>query len=1140
MRNFLFPSLLNSKKSQGIAGVAILWTCILTVPEAHALPQTSSKTSCVVRALHRLLGQDKGSKSKQILVVSGRIQNLDDLLRAFTEGFLPDLTVPSQRDAFEIYRRMRFGDPNTHLNSNTLNEVTNALKKNPELQKEPFRNYTIRVREKIYPTTQELAEFLDVQVSSAAQVRANLFQVEANSGYWKKIFNYDDSRILREFKKIQQIPKDATPSEKSMFRIKSKKLKEQLKNDWIQFLDAKISPQLRVELLDSTLSPADRAKSLYRVLSLERERMKQLEMREENDIRAISQAMIDLVHTIGFHDPWINQALKSNNGVERINAYRKILEERDRLAQELGFAGKFDQLLSEIGLPVGVTAPHGVPIATGISEALKRLERGVLAGVQVNRSEERSLSVQNVRHLSLVESPYRSCIGGGECSSRSYLTKALDPNYHYFTLTDESGASSGHVTIVLGEGRIHGKLVKIGFIDKIQNVQNYDLPQMLEGIRRSLDEQGYLLAVPDDVGNHDGISNESVIRSFVAQKIKKDLDRPVLDFKPHSHSYSFPGELSRAEGALPSHLVAPLQLNDWIEITPGQINQPWKISRKSSELDLSRLVQSSVQLKNGSTVEERLRYISSMKMVQSAGLKKDPEFESTLNRWIGDPKESFQLRKQAFLYQWIENRRSFVKMLGQLSRNDQVQLLQNLLDHPRYRDLVLKEDLLSLLVTARTHKKVREQLLEAELQEETPEVRRQMKQLMGQVLASGDISDENASELITGIKNNLRMIQIPMILRIQKALKGSQIQNKITQELLNYFSLTISSEDRLANIISESLNSSNPELRDFGQRLLLNADSPPLSKFKVTKALENMLEYQKQNPHLKSFDEVKSSWLKSKTNDPILKSYFLSANFGSIDSQGESLYTKYRSFIPQEQLPAVLKKIEESTSLGIFEKNANKENQFYASKLRSFQFQPHFFPEGGKKITLRRPSEGRAWAREENQFFDVTFSRPFQIQETPVTQLQWALVMGHNPSDNKIGGIRMTLQGRKIQMYPDAPVEQVSWEEIQKFLERLNQLDPNFDYRLPTETEWEYAVAQGIDTSLITHEWMNDRWSSEMPHHSVDPQGPQEGRDRVLRGGCSGQSSSDCEERRKARAKESDSNIGFRLVRTPKTLQKSS
>jgi hypothetical protein len=90
----------------------------------------------------------------------------------------------------------------------------------------------------------------------------------------------------------------------------------------------------------------------------------------------------------------------------------------------------------------------------------------------------------------LAEAPFRSCIGGSDCSSRTYLTKALDPNYQYFTLTDAEGYSSGHITVVLGSapGKAKSRIPslehgsderKLAFIDKIQNVPHEDLPIMI-------------------------------------------------------------------------------------------------------------------------------------------------------------------------------------------------------------------------------------------------------------------------------------------------------------------------------------------------------------------------------------------------------------------------------------------------------------------------------------------------------------------------------------------------------------------------------------------------------------------------------------------------------------------------------------
>lgn len=70
----------------------------------------------------------------------------------------------------------------------------------------------------------------------------------------------------------------------------------------------------------------------------------------------------------------------------------------------------------------------------------------------------------------------------------------------------------------------------------------------------------------------------------------------------------------------------------------------------------------------------------------------------------------------------------------------------------------------------------------------------------------------------------------------------------------------------------------------------------------------------------------------------------------------------------------------------------------------------------------------------------------FLLGRYEVTQHEWQTIMGGNPS--------------RFQKGDDYPVENVSWEGAQEFIRRLNGLIGG-GYRLPTETEWEYACRSG-------------------------------------------------------------------------------
>jgi len=209
--------------------------------------------------------------------------------------------------------------------------------------------------------------------------------------------------------------------------------------------------------------------------------------------------------------------------------------------------------------------------------------------------------------------------------------------------------------------------------------------------------------------------------------------------------------------------------------------------------------------------------------------------------------------------------------------------------------------------------------------------------------------------------------------------------------------------------------------------------------------------------------------------------------------------------------------------------------------------------------------------RDNEVLHEVTLTQSYYMQTTQVTQGQWESVMGNNPSRFKDGG-------------PNFPVENVSWEDTQAFISKLNQQDSTGTYRLPTEAEWEYACmaetsgpfyfgkclstdqanydgnypfencpdgefrrkttpvgnfeanAYGLyDMHGNVLEWCQDRFGDYPTEPVTDPTGPENAADRVLRGGSWYNYARNCRSayRNYDEPDSSYYNTGFRLVFSP-------
>ncbi len=82
----------------------------------------------------------------------------------------------------------------------------------------------------------------------------------------------------------------------------------------------------------------------------------------------------------------------------------------------------------------------------------------------------------------------------------------------------------------------------------------------------------------------------------------------------------------------------------------------------------------------------------------------------------------------------------------------------------------------------------------------------------------------------------------------------------------------------------------------------------------------------------------------------------------------------------------------------------------------------------------------------EKPIHSVTLTNDFAIGQTEVTQALWIAVMGSNPS--------------RFKDDLNQPVEQVSWNNCQTFIAKLNEMT-GMEFRLPTEAEWEFAARGG-------------------------------------------------------------------------------
>jgi formylglycine-generating enzyme required for sulfatase activity len=220
------------------------------------------------------------------------------------------------------------------------------------------------------------------------------------------------------------------------------------------------------------------------------------------------------------------------------------------------------------------------------------------------------------------------------------------------------------------------------------------------------------------------------------------------------------------------------------------------------------------------------------------------------------------------------------------------------------------------------------------------------------------------------------------------------------------------------------------------------------------------------------------------------------------------------------------------------------------------------------EFIMGSPGSDHSADKDEKPQHRVRITKPFYLGKFLVTQEQWEAVMGNDPSP--IGGLKM-------------PVENVSWQDCQRFLEELNVKcgTGHGKFTLPTEAQWEYACRAGSTTRYFfgdevsrlgeyawygansgntlhpvgqkkpnawglygmhgniwewCEDWYDGRYYAKAPVD--DPLGPAAGSNRVFRGGCWGDAAGSCRSSSRCSygAQSRGCYLGFRVSLVPAAM----
>ncbi len=175
--------------------------------------------------------------------------------------------------------------------------------------------------------------------------------------------------------------------------------------------------------------------------------------------------------------------------------------------------------------------------------------------------------------------------------------------------------------------------------------------------------------------------------------------------------------------------------------------------------------------------------------------------------------------------------------------------------------------------------------------------------------------------------------------------------------------------------------------------------------------------------------------------------FSLYANYESRNLNNSPMPEATTTHVPETQIPSQTNEISSTVLQTPIQTAISGQKYFKNSIGIEFVSIPAGEFDMGSPSDLKNMSNNEIY--NERPVHHVKLAKEFYMGKYEVTQKEWREIMGNNPSHFK---------------GDDLPVENVSWNDVQQFIKKLNEKEGTAKYRLPSEAEWEYAVRAGTTT----------------------------------------------------------------------------